>query len=254
MSVRSSLSKSRVLIGLLVVLAVSLVSSPAFAQSDSNPKYDVFVGYQYLHPGGTVPTPGGDPGNPTPFKLPDLAKGGGVALTYNFDPHWGLEFDYGSNAGNSNPVHYEDELSVGPRFMLRTTEANFFLHSLVSWNKVKVSGLNSSNGIGAVIGGGMDLPLWKGFQWRLFGVDYVWARQNYADFADAQFPDLRRPSFNGVRLRTGVVFSWGGAEPVAPAAVCSVQPNTVMVGEPITATVYQKGDDFWIGNIQKSTR
>ena len=26
------------------------------------------------------------------------------------------------------------------------------------------------------------------------------------------------------------------------------------VGEPITATVYAQGDDFWIGNIQKQTK
>ncbi len=41
----------------------------------------------------------------------------------------------------------------------------------------------------------------------------------------------------GVRLRTGVVFSFGGAEAPAPIAACSVQPTEVMVGEPITATV-----------------
>jgi outer membrane protein OmpA-like peptidoglycan-associated protein len=40
-----------------------------------------------------------------------------------------------------------------------------------------------------------------------------------------------------VRLRTGLVFSWGGAPAVAPAASCSVQPGEVLVGEPITATV-----------------
>ena len=55
--------------------------------------------------------------------------------------------------------------------------------------------------------------------------------------AAPQFPDLRRPTLEGVRLRTGMVFNWGGAEPVTPAAACSVQPTEVMVGEPITATV-----------------
>jgi Cu/Ag efflux protein CusF len=28
--------------------------------------------------------------------------------------------------------------------------------------------------------------------------------------------------------------------------------SKLAVGEPITATVYQNGDDFWIGNIQKA--
>ena len=81
------------------------------------------------------------------------------------------------------------------------------------------------------------MPITKNFAWRLFEADYVWARHNYADGAAPQFPDLRRPTFEGVRLRTGLVFSWGGAPPVTPAASCSVQPSEVMVGEPITATV-----------------
>src|SRR5581483_10267682 len=94
-----------------------------------------------------------------------------------------------------------------------------------------------SNGIGAILGGGMDIPLNKKISWRLFQVDYVWARHHYPDLAAAEFPDLRRPTLNGVRLRTGIVLTWGGAEPVAPTAACSVQPTEVMVGEPITATV-----------------
>src|ERR1017187_9380214 len=228
------LSKGRAVVGLLVVLVVSLLSSPALAQSDSNSKWDLFVGYQWLHPGGTVPTPFGDPNNPTPFTVRDMAKGFGSALTYNFDPHWGAEFDFGQNWGSSN---YETTVSVGPRFIWRTDYVNYFLHSLVSLNRANVNGLNASNGIGAILGGGMDLKIRKGLAWRWFEADYVWARHNYSDFAAPEFPDLRRPTFEGVRLRTGLVFSWGGAPPVAPAASCSVQPGEVMVGEPISATV-----------------
>jgi len=237
MSLLSKLLKGRVAFGLLIALAVTLISSFALAQSDSNPKYDIFVGYQYLHPGATVPAPGGDPNNPTPFTIKDMTKGAGAAFTYNFDPHWGLEFDLGLNWGNSNAAPYESTVSVGPRFIWRTDEGNFFLHSLLSLNRVNINSLNTSNGIGAILGGGMDLPITKKIAWRLFEADYVWARHNYADYAAPEFPDLRRPTFEGVRLRTGVVFSWGGAEPVAPAASCSVQPNEVMVGEPVTATV-----------------
>jgi hypothetical protein len=43
MSLCSKFSKSRLLIGLFIILAVSLLSLPAFAQSDSNPKWDLFV-------------------------------------------------------------------------------------------------------------------------------------------------------------------------------------------------------------------
>ncbi len=230
----SKSSRGRAVSGLLVVLAVSLISSAAFAQSDSNPKWDLFAGYQWLHPGGTVPAPFGDFNNPTGFNVPDMSAGFGAALTYNFDPHWGIEFDLGHNWGSSN---YETTGSIGPRFIWRTDGANYFLHTMVSLNRLSVNGLNAGNGVGAILGGGMDLPIKKWLAFRLFEADYVWARHNYSSFASQDFPNLERPSFEGVRLRTGLVFSWGGAPAVTPAASCSVQPTEVMVGEPITATV-----------------
>jgi outer membrane protein OmpA-like peptidoglycan-associated protein len=235
MSVCSKFGKSRLLTGLLVVLAASLLSLPAFAQSDSNPKYDLFVGYQWLHPGGTVPAPFGDFNNPTGFNVPDMSAGFGSAFTYNFDAHWGAEFDFGHNWGSGN---YETTGSVGPRFIWRTDSANYFLHSLISLNRVSVSGLNATNGVGAILGGGMDLPIRKWLSFRLFEADFVWGRHDYSDFvAPSDSNDLRHVSFDGVRLRTGLVFNWGGAPAVTPSANCSVQPTEVMVGEPITATV-----------------
>jgi outer membrane protein OmpA-like peptidoglycan-associated protein len=234
MSVTSCLEKVRLIAGLLAVLAVSLVSSPARAQSDSNPKWDLFAGYQWLHPGGNVPAPFSNPNGPSAFKVPDMSAGLGAALTYNLDPHWGAEIDFGHNWGNSN---YELTGSIGPRLMFRTDDANFFLHTLISLNRLNVNGLNPSNGFGAILGGGMDLPIRKWLAFRLFEADYVYAKHNYPDDASLQFPDLRRASFSGVRLRTGLVFSWGGAPPVSPAATCSVQPTEVLVGEPITASV-----------------
>jgi outer membrane protein OmpA-like peptidoglycan-associated protein len=215
------------------LLAVVAISGSAFAQSDSNPKYDLFVGYQYLHPGATVPT--GDPNNPTPYTVPDMTTGLGAAFTFNMDPHWGAEFDFGHNWNSSDT---ETTASAGPRFIWRTDGANYFAHALLSYNHLGVNGLtNGSSGIGAIIGGGMELPITKTIAWRLFQVDYVWSRHNYADYASEVFPDLRRPNVEGVRLRTGLDFTWGGAEPLVPAASCSVQPTEVLVGEPITATV-----------------
>ncbi len=223
-----------VISSVLLMLVTILVSTSVFAQSDSKPKWDLFVGYQWLHPGITVPAPFGSALNATPFKVPDMAKGFGSALTYNFDPHWGLEFDLGHNWGDGN---YETTASVGPRLMFRTEGANYFLHALGGYNRLAVSGLNPHNGIGAVLGGGMDLPLKKWLSLRLFEADFVWAHHNYGDDVGPQFSSLRRPNAEGIRLRTGLLFNWGGAPALTPAASCSVQPAEVMVGEPVTATV-----------------
>ena len=221
--------------GLCALFVLLLLSLSAVAQSDSNPKWDLFVGYQYLHPGTNVPAPFGDPNNPIKYGVPDMPKGFGSALTYNLDPHWGLELDFGHNWGSSN---YDTTASVGPRFIWRTDGANFFAHTLFSYNRLGVNGLNNGrDGIGALLGAGMDLPLSKKIAFRVFEGDYVWARHNYADYASAEFPNLRRSPMEGLRLRTGLVFSWGGTEPVPAAAACTVQPTEVMVGEPITANV-----------------
>ena len=220
---------------LSVSAAMIVFSTSASAQSDTVPKYDIYLGYQWMHPGATVPAPFGNPNNPTPYKVPDMSTGFGGAFTYNFDRHWGAEFDLGHSWGNSN---YESTFSAGPRFMWRTEGSNIFLHALLSYNRFSVKGLpNGTNGIGASLGGGWDLPFTKNFSWRVFEANYVFARHNYASYAAPEFPDLRRPTLNGARLGTGVVFSWGGAPALTPTAACSVQPTEVMVGEPVTASV-----------------
>jgi hypothetical protein len=232
---RTSRASRHNLAVLFALLATVLLSSSSFAQSDSNPQWDLFLGYQYINPGITVPASFGNPNSPTPYQVPNMAKGFGSALTYNFDPHWGLEFDLGHNWGSGNS---ETTGSVGPRFMLRSDNVNFFLHTLIGDNWLPISGLQKgSNNIGAILGGGLDLPITKSFAFRLFEADYVWSRHNYASYVGPQFPYWQRPTMQGARLRTGIVLNWGGAAPVLPTAACSVQPAEVMVGEPITATV-----------------
>ncbi len=227
----------RALLAAVLSISAAMIafSTSASAQSDTVPKYDVYLGYQWIHPGATVPAPFGNPNNPTPYKVPDMSTGFGGAFTYNFDRHWGAEFDLGHSWGNSN---YESTFSAGPRFMWRTDGSNIFLHALLSYNRFSVKGLpNGTDGIGAILGGGWDLPFTKNFSWRVFEANYVFARHNYASYAAPEFPDLRRPTLNGARLGTGVVFSWGGAPALTPTAACSVRPTEVMVGEPVTASV-----------------
>jgi outer membrane protein OmpA-like peptidoglycan-associated protein len=155
-------------------------------------------------------------------------------VTYNFTPHWGLSADYG---GNANKFGSENTLSVGPRFAVRTEGTTFFAHTLLGYNRLNVADVAASNGIGAILGGGMDLSMWRWVSFRLFEADYVWANHNFADEVSPAFPSLRRPQLSGVRLRTGLVFNFGYPSAAIPAASCSVQPSEVMVGEPITATV-----------------
>lgn len=219
----------------LVLFAAACVVLTGLAQGQDQPvpKADLFIGYQWLNPGGTVPAPGSSPGNPLALKLNSIPQGVGSSFTYNFSRYLGLEADYG---GNWNKYGNETTASIGPRLMFRGDGANFFVHTLLGLNRLTVPQLDSNNGIGAVLGGGIDLGIRRWLSFRLIEADYVWARHNFQQFAPATEPDLQRPSLNGARLRSGLVFNFGFPPAVSPAASCSVQPSEVMVGEPITAT------------------
>ena len=223
----------RCIAGFLLALTVA---SPLtlVAQDDAPPKVDIFVGYQWLNPGGNVPDGFDTSGGRIPFKLPSIPQGLGVTGAYNFSPHWALEGDYG---GNWNKFANETTASVGPRFMWRSEGINLFAHTLLGLNRLTTKTTDPSNGIGAILGGGIDLKIWKPLSLRLIEADYVWARHNFADEVSPVQSDLRRPTFNGARLRSGLVFNFGGAPPIPPAAACSVDHGEVMVGEPVKATV-----------------
>jgi outer membrane protein OmpA-like peptidoglycan-associated protein len=213
------------------VLCVFLAPGSAMAQDESNPKYDIFAGYQWLHPGGNAPNPNSTPTNPSANQIPDMAKGVGASGTYNFTPHLGIEGDVGqSSAGNNT---FETTVSAGPRFIVRTGDGAYFVHALLSYNRLAVDRLNASNGIGGILGGGMDLKFTKMLSWRVFEADYVPAQHRFPQFSPAA---ISRPGLHGVRLRTGIVFNLGYAEVTPVSASASVQPTEAMVGEPLTVT------------------
>ena len=219
---------------------VLLVSAVAFAQDDEDlPKYEIFAGYQWLHPGATIPAPGSNPNAPTPFTLRDMGDGAGASFTYNFYKYVGLVGDFGRNWTDNSS---ETTVSAGPRLSTHQEGVNLFVNTLLSWNHLNVNGLGGRNGIGAILGGGVDMRLTRHFGVRLIEADYVWARQNFADQASSSFPGLRRVNFDGARLRTGLEWYLGLPPAANPTASCSVQPSEVMVGEPITATA--TGKDF----------
>ena len=143
MSFHPRLRSMRVLCcSLLLMLTVFLLSAVTLAQDVETPKDEVFVGYQWLHPGGTVPSPFGNFNAPAGMKVPDMPAGFGAAYTYNFQKYFGLEGDFGHNWDD-----YEMTISVGPKLIARTQDANYFLHTMLSYNRLGVNGLPNGNGI-----------------------------------------------------------------------------------------------------------
>ena len=212
--------------------------APTVESSDDFPKVDLFLGYQWLNPGGTVPVGSNPPFQPPPppvaTRLPSMSKGYAVTGTYNFDKWWGLSVDV---SGNFQDKANESSISVGPRLMWRGDGINFFAHTMLGLNRLSPKDVPSSNGVGAVLGGGMDLKLFRAVSLRLFEADYVLGRHNFASVVSPVNGKLRRPVLEGAALRTGLVFNFGGAPELPVAASCSVDHAEVMVGEPVHATV-----------------
>jgi len=212
---------------LLTSASIFFASVSLEAQDDSTPKYDLFVGYQWLHPGATVANPLSSAANPTAMTLPDMPKGFGTSFTYNFSKYVGFESDLGTN-WDSN----ETTVSGGPRFIFRTGDGSYFVHALVGYNRLDVNGLGSSNGIGGVIGGGTDFKITRMVSWRIFEADFVVAQHHFPQFVNTAFD---RPVLKGARLRTGLVFNFGYPETKSVGASVTIQPTEVMVGEPLSA-------------------
>ena len=234
MSVLGRTSKERVLIcSLLMAFAVLLLSSQVLAQDSETPKFDIFAGYQWLHPGGTVPAPGQPSTSPIGLTLDDMPRGAGGSFGYNFTNHLGLDADFGRNWTDNSE---ETTFSLGPKLFTRYNKVGFFGTAMVGLNYLTTPGLSGRSGIGAIVGGGMNVFLSRHWGIRLVEADYVWGHQNFSDVVSSSFPDLRRPNLDGVRVRTGIEYYFGYPETVTPTASCSVQPSNVMVGEPVTVT------------------
>jgi len=221
--------KKQLLFFFFVICAVLLMVSGATAQDNSTPKYDIFLGYQWVHPGITVGSLAGSPPALMGLKLPDMPKGGGGAITYNFSPRLGFEGDIGVNGGSGNKL---TTVSIGPRLMFRMEDAALFMHVLAGYNRLDVTGLHASSRAGFIVGGGFDLKLFRTVSWRVFEVDWVPTWHQFEEFTNTPYG---KPFLNATRLRTGVVFNIGGAEAAPVAASVAVQPSESMVGEPLTA-------------------
>ena len=219
---------------LIMVSVMGLASITAAAQDDAVPKVELFMGYQWLNPGGDVPVAGQPFNAPISHKFKSIPQGMGASLAYNFTKYLSLEGDYG---GNWNKYGNETTASIGPKLTWRGEGINLFVHTLLGVNRITIKGLTPVNTISPILGGGIDIKVWKPLTLRLAEADWVFARPGFSSDVSPAFPDIRHPSLNGARLRTGIVLNLGYPPSAVPAAACSVSPSEVMVGEPITATV-----------------
>ncbi len=204
---------------LALIVLILTASSLVVAQEPPTPKVDIFGGYAWMDPGGSV---GG-------VQLKSMAKGFGVTSTFNFSKYFGISLDGGGHFNDANNV---GTVMVGPRFKWPGEQFQPFLEALVGLHRLAPAALPDDNGIGVALGGGFDIPLNRTFSLRLIQADYIWAHHNFFPLVPGT------QNLSGARLRSGIVLNLGGGPPPAPmTASCSIQPGEVMAGEPVTLTV-----------------
>jgi hypothetical protein len=230
----NSLSR-RSCVVLMLFIVVLLLSVTVFAQelpADSpenapNSKFEAFAGYSYLNPPATLQG----------LKTEALKEGFDIALTINATRRLGFTVDIADQFGHGYPRKVLSG-AFGPKLTFRGKRFNPFIEALgVSGSlKPEISGPQIGS-VGVAAGGGLGVTLTDRFSWRVIQADYIY--QNYCIPTKDLLPSIR--------VQSGLVLMFG-AKPMLsaqtssqPSSTCSVRPNSILAGEPVTASVISQG-------------
>jgi hypothetical protein len=243
-------SMSRVLaLALVALMPVALgaqttsTSNGKTASSDSPSKWDIFAGYSYLAPHGTILMP--EPSGPFPVNYVSVTGGAIVGVSRYYTKHFGFEGigDFHLQNEHANALNQwpgpENNLSGGELgIIVRYPTGNItpFVHALAGAEIVGGPHWQTNTwGPTVVAGGGMDYetPLFNHhLAIRLFQADYQYI---HVDFGPQRGGG--RANINAARLSAGIVFHKGGFAPPAPVTLaCSASPASIFPGDPVTVT------------------
>jgi hypothetical protein len=241
-----SLAVALVCAGMLPALLAAQAAPAAKGSSEGSPsRWDIFAGYSYLAPHGTVNTPEPD-GNITTASYDAVNLGGLFSGAYFFNRFVGAQFEFGVHEwggqnGRSNiGTHGNDDgfLTYAGGIIFRFPAGNItpFVHALVGAANVNGPYFNPAHfGPDLTAGGGMDYETpWLNHHLaiRIFQADYEYM---HVDFGDGAFGG--RANIDAARLSTGLVFHVGSIAPPTPVTMaCTASPSAVFPGEPITIT------------------
>lgn len=218
----------------------------AKGSSEGSPsRWDIFTGYSYLAPSGTVTTP--VIGGQVTASYDAVNVGGLFSGAYFFNRNVGVQAEFGlhqwgeqSKNGSNIGTHGNDDgfYTVGGGIIFRFPVGNItpFVHGLVDAAQVNGPYFQPAKwGPALTAGGGMDYETpWLNHHLaiRLFQADYEYM---HADFGPGNYGG--RANINAARLSAGVVFHVGEIAPPTPITEsCSASPSSVFPGDPITIT------------------
>ncbi len=245
MSSHSKGRLGRILVKLSATIAVlAMFGTLAAAQDQPAPKWEIYGGYSFWHPGADVH--GVLPLGllPVSSRLEPNPRGVGASLTYNFNRWLGLTLDTSTHWGSGEQPLFKrmddaafSNLSLGPKITFRHEHFSPFLEVLVGDHRLTPDAFYDVDKLGFMAGGGLDINLSRHIALRLIRADYVFSNYRYGPAASTPATEIR-----GVRLQSGLNFMFGGGPaPVPPSAACTVEPAEVFPGESVTVRANGSG-------------
>jgi hypothetical protein len=226
-----------------VVLSAQVAPATKKAPSgDIAAKWDIFAGYSYLSPHGTVETRLTYT-TTEPFSfVPDNGQVIFSVARY-FKKHWGLELlgDIHLQNDNPTPPHYVPGNSFsggsgGVIYRFKNSSTTPFVHVLIGGEIADGPHYQDDNwGPVGTIGGGMDCEtsLFRHHMAiRLIQADYQRVYENWGTGMSGGIGNI-----NAYRLSAGAVFHSGSdATRAVLGLACLATPSAVFPGEPVTLT------------------
>jgi outer membrane protein OmpA-like peptidoglycan-associated protein len=230
---RVSKSLGRLLV-LACVVAIPLAlgaqesTKPAAKASvgDSPSKWDIFAGYSFLAPKGTV----------NGFDYTRVNAGAIGSITGYFNKNIGvqIEGDFHNDGNESTPHDDFGGFSGGVIYRFPGAKLTPFVHALIGAESVGSYYQTNTWGPVVTAGGGLDWNITHHVAWRIFQADYQYTHEDFAGGVSG--------NFNAARLSTGLVFGIGSIAPPEPVTVaCSASPASVFPGDPIALTATAGG-------------
>jgi hypothetical protein len=218
---------------------VTATSTGKVSAADSPSKWDIFLGYSYLAPKGTVTSPGG-----SPYSYDSVNYGAIFSVARYFNKNVGLQLEGDIHSVSESPTdsgsaHSNGDFSGGSAGVIvrfPTADITPFIHALVGADTVGGPHYQA-NTWGPVItaGGGLDYntPLFHHrLAIRIFQADYQYV---HADFGTGTFGGTA--DVNAARLSAGIVIQAGSIAPPPPVTLaCSATPTSVFPGDPVAVT------------------
>jgi hypothetical protein len=225
-----------------LAMAAQDSAKPASTASseDSPSKWDIFAGYSYLAPHGTVVTASG--GYTTTLQAIDYGAILSVARYFNkyvgvqleADEHILNETPYPSAQSSGSTWANDDFSGGGGGLIVRHPSADItpFAHALVGVEYAGVVHSPDSFGPVLTVGGGLDYatPFFHHhLAIRLFQADYQYVHEDFGVEG--------RMNAKIARLSAGFVYHVGNFVPPPPVTLaCTAAPASIFPGDPVTVT------------------